>query len=224
MAHHDERFPNETPEYRAARDRLLDGELELRRKVAAVAALRRELPLGGLIPQDYAFDERDRATGATRKTKLSELFGEKDTLVVYSMMYGPKMKAACPSCTAIVDALDAQTVHIEQRTALVVVARNPIDVIQAHAESRGWRRIRLLSSSANDYNRDYHAESADGDQLPAVNVFARRPDGIHHFWSAELLYADIPGEDPRHADTFWPLWNVLDLTPEGRGTDWYPKL
>src|SRR5687767_208175 len=118
---HQERFPNETSDYRAARDRLLEAELELRRKVAEVAALRSELPLGGLIPQDYAFDERNRGTGATAKTKLSELFGQKDTLVIYSMMYGPEMKAACPSCTAIVDALDAQAIHIEQRTALAVV-------------------------------------------------------------------------------------------------------
>jgi predicted dithiol-disulfide oxidoreductase (DUF899 family) len=214
---HDTRFPNESPEYRAARDTLLAAEMELRRKVSDVAALRRTSPLGGVVPEDYTFE-------STRgPVRLSELFGDKSTLAIYSMMYGPEMDAACPSCTSIVDALDAQVHHIEQRVPLVVVAKNPLDKILAHAETRGWRRIRLLSSNKINYNRDYHAETSGGSQIPAMNVFVKRDGRIHHFWAAELLYVDIPGEDPRHVDTIWPLWNVLDLTPEGRG-DFYPAL
>jgi predicted dithiol-disulfide oxidoreductase (DUF899 family) len=214
---HETRFPHESPEYRAAREKLLAAEMELRRKVSEVAALRRTLPLGGVVPEDYTFD-------STRgPLRLSELFGDQSTLAIYSMMYGPEMDAACPSCTSIVDALDAQVHHIEQRVPLVVIAKNPLDKILAHAETRGWRRIRMLSSAGNSYNRDYHAETSGGSQIPAMNVFVKRDGRIHHFWAAELLYVDIPGEDPRHVDTIWPLWNVLDLTPEGRG-DFYPAL
>ncbi len=32
------------------------------------------------------------------------------------------------------------------------------------------------------------------------------------------------GRDPRGAPVLAPLWNVLDLTPEGRVPAWYPKL
>src|SRR5579864_5756350 len=99
------RFPGESDEYRAARNRLLEAEADLRRQTEQVAALRRSLPDGGLLKDDYVFDEA--SPGATGRVKLSELFQDgKDTLILYSFMYGPDMKQACPSCTSILDGLN----------------------------------------------------------------------------------------------------------------------
>ena len=223
------RFPNESDEYRAERAELLKAEKELRRRVEEVAARRRRLPLGGELAQNYTFEEgpRDlRAPESATKVRFSQLFEPgKDTLVVYSFMYGPQMEKPCPMCTSMLDALDAEAPHITQRVNLVVAAKSPIRRIREHARSRGWTRLRLVSTAGTTYNRDYHGEAEDGDQIPSLNVFVRRGDKIHHFYNSELLFAETPeGQDPRHVDPIWPLWNLFDFTPEGRGKDWYPKL
>jgi len=212
-------FPNESKQYRAARKALLEAELGLRRQVEDVGALRRRLPPGGEVPQDYVFmSERG-------PVKLSQLFERGNTLVAYSFMYGPRMKAACPMCTSMLDALDGNAHHIAQRTNLVVIAKSPLPRVLEHAKARGWRRLRLLSSAENTYNRDYHGENHEGAQMPMMNVFVQRDGKTRHFYGSEMLYApEEKGQNARHIDMMWPLWNVLDLTPEGRGTDWYPKL
>jgi predicted dithiol-disulfide oxidoreductase (DUF899 family) len=223
------RFPGESAEYRAARNRLLQAEIELRRSLEAVAALRRGLPAGGPIPEDYRFEEgaADLSESQTvRQVRMSELFRPgAASLIVYSFMYGPKMEVACPSCTSILDALNGAAPHVAQRANLVVVARSPIQRIRAFARGRGWRNLRLLSSADNNYNRDYHAEDAKGAQWPVLNVFVRRDGAVRHFFATELLFAPRePEQEPRHVDLVWPLWNLLDYTPEGRGKDWHPKL
>jgi predicted dithiol-disulfide oxidoreductase (DUF899 family) len=216
---HDVRFPDESAEYRAARNRLLEAEIALRRQTEAVAAQRRALPPGGPVPEDYGFEGEDGPV------KLSELFGDKDVLLLYGFMYGPAMERACPSCTSIIDALDGQMRHIRQRAAIAVVARSPLPRFQAHAKERGWRDTRLLSSAGSSFHPDYHAEDADGAQWPIMNVFQRTGGEIRHIWASELMWAPRdPGQDPRHVDSFWPLWNVLDLSPEGRGAEFRPKL
>jgi predicted dithiol-disulfide oxidoreductase (DUF899 family) len=225
---HGKRFPGESAEYRAARDRLLREEGELRRSVEAVAALRRSLPSGGTVPQDYLFEEGspDLENQTVRQVRMSELFRSGWTsLVVYSFMYGPKMEVPCPMCTSMLDGLNGNAPHVVQRANLVVVAKSPIHRIRAFARGRGWRNLRLLSSADNSYNRDYHGEDEKGAQWPMLNVFVKRDGVIRHFWASELLFAPaVPGQNPRHVDLLWPLWNVLDCTPEGRGKDWYPKL
>ncbi len=222
---HDVRFPNEPDEYRTARDALLREEIALRRHTEAVAEQRRRLPLGGEVPTDYTFDE-----GGSRTVRLSELFEDgKDTLLLYNFMFIPgeaglPLEGACPSCTSIIDAVDGEAPHISQRINLAVVAKAPIEQFEAHARTRGWRNVRLLSSANTTYNADYHGESGAG-QNPIATVFVRRDGKIHHFWSSELFFAPTePGLHPRHVDFIWPLWAVLDLTPEGRGTDWRPEL
>ncbi|HYV68169.1 MAG TPA: DUF899 family protein [Myxococcales bacterium] len=226
---HQMRFPGESEKYRAARNELLEAEIDLRRRAEEVAAQRRRLPLGGLVAQDYGFVEgpRDlRAPEAEKPVRFSQLFEPgKDTLVVYSFMYGPKMDHACPMCTSMLDGMNGQAPHVTQRVNLVVAAKSPIRRIREHARERGWTNLRLVSTAGTSYNRDYHGETDDEDQIPALNVFVRRGDQIHHFYDAELLYAPpAEGQDPRHVDTIWPLWNVFDFTPDGRGKDWYPKL
>jgi predicted dithiol-disulfide oxidoreductase (DUF899 family) len=212
-------FPGESPDYRAARNALLEAEIDLRKHTERVAALRRALPMGGEIPEDYVFDE-----GGTRP-RLSELFGDKRTLVLYSFMYGPHMEKPCPMCTSFLDGLDAQAHHLGERVALAVAARSPIARIREFARTRPWNRLRLLSCEGTTYARDYHGEDARDNQWPMMNVFAKKGGKVVHFWGTEMLYAaGEAGEDTRHIDAMWPLWNVLDVTPEGRGEKWYPKL
>lgn len=219
------RFPNETPGYRRARERLLKAEIGLRKQVETVAVLRRKLPLGGVVTQDYVFEGADALTGM-RSMRFSELFTPgKDTLILYSFMYGPAMTHACPSCTSIIDSLDGAATHVSQRVNMAVVAKSPLPRILSFARERGWRNVQLLSSAGNSYNHDYHAEDDAGKQWPILNVFVKRAGRIRHFWASELLFAKAEkGQNQRHVDMIWPLWNLFDCTPEGRGRDWYPKL
>jgi predicted dithiol-disulfide oxidoreductase (DUF899 family) len=211
-------FPNETKQYRTARKKLLAAELALRKQIEKTAAMRRKLPAGGEVPQDYVFTS-ERGT-----IRLSQLFERGNTLVAYSFMYGPNMKQACPMCTSFLDGLNGNAQHIAQRTDLVVIAKSPIERILEYARGRGWNNLRLLSSAGNTYNRDYHGENDKGQQ-PMMNVFVKKGGKLRHFYGSEVLYApEEKGQNARHNDLMWPLWNVLDLTPEGRGTDWYPKL
>ena len=236
-------FPAESPQYRAARDRLLDQEIELRRATEAVAAARRELPAGGIVPQDYAFRGAGQ-DGSPADVRLSGLFAPgKDSLVIYSMMFPrdpgdhrpgpvsgqtarlPLAEGPCPSCTALLDQLEGAAGHVTQRVNLVAVAQSPLPRILTFARERGWRRLRLLSSAGNTYNRDYLAETAQGSQQPMLNVFHRDGETIRHFWGSELLYAPAePGQEYRHVGTIEPLWNLFDFTREGRGTDWDEQL
>ena len=226
---HAKRFPGESTAYRAARDRLLAAEIELRRNIEKVAAVRRALPAGGEIPQDYVFDEGAVDLGdmrEVRQVRFSELFARPDaSLVVYSFMYGPNMAKACPSCTSILDSLDRTAPHARERVNLVVVAKSPLARIRAHTRDRGWRNLRLLSSANNTYNRDYHGEDEKGAQLPTLNVFTMGDGRVRHAYCTELLFTPSdPGQDARHVDLVWPLWNLFDFTREGRGTDWHPRL
>ena len=236
-------FPGESAEYRAARDRLLEQEIELRRAMEAVAAARRRLPPGGVVPQDYVFQAHGSG-GGLADVRLSEFFAPgKDSLLIYSMMFprasdddspGPRSgqtallplaEGPCPSCTALLDQLDGAAEHASQRVNLAVAAKAPIERVLTFARERGWRRLRVLSSAGSTYNRDYLAETADGEQQPMLNVFHRDGNTIRHFWGSELFYAPSePGQDPRHVGTLEPLWNLFDLTPEGRPADWYEQL
>jgi len=214
-------FPGESKRYRTARNRLLTAERELREQVERVARMRRKLPLGGEIPEDYVFEEEP-----AHSVKLSDLFRNGlDTLVLYSFMFGPEMKQACPMCTSFLDSLNGAAPHVGQRVNLAVVAKSPITRLREFAQGRGWHNLRLLSSAHNTYNRDYHGETSDGGQLPLLSVFVRRGGKIYHTYSTELLFAPPEkGQNERHIDMAWPLWNLLDFTPEGRGADWFPSL
>ena len=220
-------FPGESLEYRAARDRLLEQEAELRRVTEAVAAARRELPPGGVVPQDYVFQQAGPG-GTPTEVRLSELFvGGLDTLVIYNFMFPRSLddEGPCPHCTSMLDALDGAAQHITQRVNFAVVAKAPLPRILAYAHQRGWRGLQLLSSAGTTYNRDYFGEDAEGGQRPMLNVFQRDGEAIRHFWGSELLDAPTePGQDPRHVDSIDPQWNLFDFTPQGRGTDWYPDL
>jgi predicted dithiol-disulfide oxidoreductase (DUF899 family) len=236
-------FPGESPEYRAARERLLEQEIELRRAMETVAAARRQLPPGGVVPEDYVF-QGARADGAPTDVRLSQLFESgRNSLAIYSFMFPrdpgddrpgpatgqtallPLEKGPCPSCVALLDQLDGAAEHASQRVNVAGVAKAPLPRILTFAAERGWRRLRFLSSATNTYNRDYLAETADGAQRPMLTVFHRDGDVIRHFWSSELFYAPCdPRQAPRHVGTLEPVWNLFDLTPEGRPRDWDEQL
>lgn len=212
------RHPNESAEYRQARQALLVEEIELRRQMERVAEMRRELPTGGEVTGAYSFIAEDG-----REVTLGDLFGEHDTLVVYSYMFGPQRTAPCPMCTSFMGGFDHKIPDIQQRVGIAFTARSPIERMVEVKRSRGWTKIPLFSDSSGDYTRDY--VSAEDSDMPAYNVFTRRDGTIRHFWSEEVSsdMAD-PGQDPRGAVEMDPLWLLLDTTPEGRGTDWAPRL
>jgi predicted dithiol-disulfide oxidoreductase (DUF899 family) len=215
----DMRFPNESAEYRRAREALLAEEIELRRHIERVAEQRRALPPGGEVKKDYAFE------GEQGPVSFAELFGGKDSLVVYNYMYGPQRERPCPMCTSLLSAWDGEVPDIQQRTALAIVARSPIARLTAFKRERGWRYLPLYSDISGEFSRDYHALTKDGGDDAAFNVFMRRDDVVRHFWAGEMNGASSdPGQDPRGAPDLMPLWTILDVTPQGRGTDWYPKL
>ena len=165
---------SESDSYRAARNDLLHAEIALRRSIEDVAALRRKLPLGGAVPEDYSFEEGAADlddSSAARKVHMSELFEPgKDTLTIYSFIHGPSMASACTSCTSVLDGLNGSAPHVSQRINFAVVAKSPIERIRAFARERGWHNLRLLSSASNTYNRDYFGEGPEGNQLPSLNV------------------------------------------------------
>ncbi len=236
-------FPGESREYRAARDRLLEQEIELRRAMESVAVARRGLPPGGLAPRDYVFHGAG-TDGAPVEVRLSELFAPgKDSLVLYSFMFprdpgdqtpGPTVgqtallplaEGPCPSCTALIDQLEGAADHARQHINLAVVAKAPLPRLLTFAQEREWKRLPFLSSAKNTYNVDYHAETREGTQRPMLTVFHRYGNAIRHFWSSELFYAPTePGQHPRHVGTIEPLWNMLDFTPEGRPQGWEEQL
>lgn len=216
-------YPNESREYRAARNELLQQELALREQIERVASQRRALPPGGALKENYVFAERVK--GKDVSVRFSQLFApDKDTLFLYNFMYSPDMSEACPMCSAFLDGLHGQIIHLLQRINVAVVAKHSLDKIHEHAASRGWDHFRLLSSADNSYNNDYFGETEDG-QTTMANVFVRSGKEIRHFWGTEMSYADsIEGGNMRHLDLAWAMWNVLDMTPGGRGEDFYPEL
>ena len=232
------RYPNESAEYRAARNALLDEEIALRKQIEAVAAKRRSLPVGGKLPEDYVF-ERIGHNSMPEKVKMSELFGRHDTLILYSFMYGPERELPCPGCTHLLDGIDGAAQHVGERAALHVVAKSPIARLAAWAHERGWEHLSLVSTAGNSYDADYfgdtskfsermrrqHAVPAGQDWDETIfNVFRKSDGGITHFWGSEMSFAPAaPEQHHRAGDLADPLWGLLDMTPEGRG-NFFPKV
>lgn len=210
-------YPNESAAYREARNALLAEEIELRRHIERVARRRRELPPGGEVRRDYRFEGEEGAVA------FADLFRDKNSLIAYSFMFGPEREQMCPMCNSFMNAWERKVADIEQRASMVMIARSPIERIKKLKGERGWKNLRLYSDVSGDYTRDYvSSELAD---IPAYNVFTRADGTIRHFWSGEMgEKTSDPGQDPRGAPDLDPLWTLLDTTPEGRGSEWYPKL
>jgi predicted dithiol-disulfide oxidoreductase (DUF899 family) len=213
-------FPGESPAYRQARQDLLRQEIEFRRQMTRLVEQRQALPDGPVIAKDYRFvDENGNNIG------LTDLFGNKATLVTYFWMYGPQRARPCPMCTNWLGAINGNAADIKRRVALKILGRSPVERQLAFAAERGWRDLDVVQTVGDDYARDLGLINEDGSENPALAVFKRDGDRVRLFWASEMTreMAD-PGQDPRDAPDIASLWSVLDLTPEGRGTDWYPKL
>ncbi len=202
------RYPNESREYRDARDALLKDEQELIDKVKAVAAKRRTLPRGGQLKEDYVFKwATEDKVG--KSVKFPELFGDKNTLLIYSFMYGPNWDNPCPSCTSLVDGFDRTWYQVAQNAAFVAIAKAPAEKINAWAKKRGWSQIPLVSGYESTFQADYKCQKDSDDmQLPVMHVFKKQDGKIFHFWATESM--------SNHVDTVWPYWNLMDFTPGGR--------
>jgi len=229
-------FAGESADYRAARDRLLDNEIALRRQMEAVAEERRALPPGPLVGQDYLF-ARIGAGGKPEQVKLSDLFAPGTTsLLIYNMMFPrhkaddrpqpskgsfatlPREDTPCPSCTSMVDQLNGAAHHFAAAGFnFAVCVEAPIDRAQDYADQRGWTNVDMLSAAGTSYREDMNAIFDDGQLAPVTTVFQKTPEGIHIFWASEMMFAGSdPGQDPRQQGTIEPLWNMMDLMPEGR--------
>ena len=202
------RYPNESREYRSAREALLKEEQELVEKVKAVAAKRRTLPPGGELKEDYVFQwANDGKVG--EQVKFSELFGDKKTLLLYSFMFGPNWDNPCPSCTSLMDGFDRTWYQVNQNAAFVAIAKAPAEKINAWAKERGWSQIPMVSGYESPFQADYKCqEESDDMQLPVMHVFRKQDGKIFHFWGTETM--------ANHVDTVWAYWNLMDFTPEGR--------
>ena len=202
------RLPNESQKYRDARDALLKEEQALVDKLKAVAARRRQLPLGGELKEDYVFQwANDGKVG--QKVKFSELFEDKNSLLVYSFMFGPGWDKPCPSCTSLVDGFDRSAYQVTRHAAFVAVAKAQPKRINEWPAERGWTQIALLSGFESPFQADYKCQGENDDmQWPVMLSFTKRDGKIFHFWSTEL--------PSNHVDTVWPYWNLMDFTPEGR--------
>lgn len=213
-------LPNESKEYLAKREEVRLAEIELLNIREKCAQLRRELPPGPIV-KDYEFLEGPAALDAgdtpLAKVRLSELFTSPDrSLVIYQFMYGKKQTTPCPMCTSWLDGFNGIAPHLAQNIDLAVVAAADVPSLRAHARSRGWNKLRLLSAGESTFKYDLGSEDAEGGQDSTISVFTRDKDGsVRHFYSGHSwLTEDIRD---RGIDEFNPLWNVLDLTPQGRG-------
>ena len=216
------KFPNESDQYRRQRNELLEAEIRLRDEIETVAEKRRQLALGGRLKKDYQF-ERIGDDGKSQPVSFQDLFAEHDSLILYSMMFGKEWDAPCPSCTSIVDSLNANSRGVEEIAAIAVIAAASAQQLQEWAERRHWR-INLVSAGDSSYLIDYAGfETEDPGLVSCMNVFRSTPDGIFHFWASELLSRPMENGHPRHVDIVWPMWNLLDMTPDGRGDVLVPK-
>lgn len=213
-------FPGASAAYDAARQALLAEEIEFRRHATRLVAQRQALPPGPVIEKHYRFkDEQAFEVG------LRDLFGDNDTLVAYFWMYGPQRERPCPMCTNWLGAVNGNAADIKQRVALKILGRSPVERQYAFAQERGWRDLNFVQTVGDDWAKDLGVLMPDGSEYPALTVFRRDGDTVRLFWASEMTgeMAD-PGQDPRDSPDIASLWSILDLTPNGRGTDWYPKL
>jgi predicted dithiol-disulfide oxidoreductase (DUF899 family) len=214
---------NEPAEYLSKRDELRLAEIELIRQSERVAELRRQLPKGAVI-QDYEFEEGparlDAGDTPTRTVRLSELFTAPDRpVVIYHFMYGKKQSSPCPMCTLVIDGWNGVAHHLAENVDIAIVAAADPTAVRALARTRGWDNLRLLSCGANTFKYDLGSEDHEGNQDSTVSVFTREGDGaLRHFYTAHPSMSKDIRE--RGLDLLCPVYNILDLTPQGRG-DWY---
>ena len=213
-------FGNESPQYAKAREALLAEEIEVRRHLTRLAAQRQALPPGPVVDKAYRFKDENGA-----ELSLGDLFGNHRTLITYFWMFGPQRARPCPMCTNWLGGVNGNAQDIKQRAALKIIGRSPIERQKAFALERAWHDLDFVQTVGDDYAEDLGGLDAQGSESPLLVVYRKSGDAVRVFYAAEMpMAAADPGQDPRGAIDIAPLWNMLDITPEGRGEDWYPKL
>lgn len=213
-------FSGESDDYARARESLLAEEIEVRRHLTRLTRQRQQLPPGPVIEKDYRFKD---ANGAD--VSLADLFGEHDTLITYFWMYGPARERPCPMCTNFLGGANGNAADVKQRAAFKILGRSPVERQKAFAMERGWQGLDFVQTVSDDYASDLGMLGDDGAEFPGFTVYCKDGDKVRVFYAAEMPFeAADPGQDPRGPVDIAPLWNILDMTPEGRGEDWYPKL
>jgi predicted dithiol-disulfide oxidoreductase (DUF899 family) len=213
-------FPGESDDYAKAREALLAEEIEVRRHLTRLAEQRQALPPGPVVEADYRFVD-----GNGEEVTLLDLFGDHDTLITYFWMYGPHRERPCPMCTNFLGGANGNANDVKQRAAFKILGRSPVERQRAFAVERGWRDLEFVQTLGDDYANDLGLLDDEGNESPALVVYQKDGDQVRLFWSAEMpAEAADPGQDPRTAPDVAPLWLLLDLTPEGRGTDFYPRV
>jgi predicted dithiol-disulfide oxidoreductase (DUF899 family) len=214
----------ESEAYRKARTELLEAEIALKDQCERVAALRRKLPVETEV-EDYILEEGPaelEKEGPFNKVRLSGLFADvSKPLVVYQFMYGAAQKKPCPMCTLWIDGFNGVAHHLRQRVNFAIIAQVGIGELREWGRQRGWHKLRLASSAGSNFKTDLHYQDADGKQDAGISVFVRSPEGsVKHFYSGAAIMKE---KINRGIDLLSPVWNIFDLTPEGRG-DWNAKL
>jgi predicted dithiol-disulfide oxidoreductase (DUF899 family) len=213
------RFPGESEAYALAREVLLADEIEFRRHMTRVSEKRMALPPGPAVQRDYRFKDENGA-----EVGLAELFDSHDTLITYFWMYGPQRERPCPMCSNWLGGVNGNAADLKQRLSLKILGRSSIERQKAFAAERGWRDLEFVQTVGDAYANDLHLLSVDGGESPALVVYRKDGNTVRVFYAAEMPpEAADPGQDPRTSPDIAPLWNLLDLTPDGRG-QWYPKL
>jgi predicted dithiol-disulfide oxidoreductase (DUF899 family) len=203
-------MPGADEAYRRARDRLRSAEIELRDRIEEVAAMRRSLPPGPVVPNFEFLDGGNRVC-------LSELFADgKPDLILYHLMYGANDDSFCPMCSLWIDGFNGIAPHVTQRANFVIASRAPVDTLSAWGAHRGWDRLRLLSDDGPAFARAVDAEDADGNPDSTIVVFAKDCERVRHVYTAHPMLDDRE----RGIDLLCPVWHLFDLMPSGRG-DWY---
>ena len=169
-----ERLANESPQHRKRRAELLEAEIALKDQMERVSQLRRELGPGTPLETDWMLqvgpDDLD-SDAVPRKVKLSELFGEHDTLLLMHFMFGGSQKQLCPMCSMWADGYDAVVKHLSRRVAFAVEGR--LETFRSFARERAWGRFRIVSSAGSSLKDDLGMQTPEGGQLPGVSVFSR---------------------------------------------------
>jgi predicted dithiol-disulfide oxidoreductase (DUF899 family) len=217
---------NESDEYLRKREELRLAEVESMKLREKVAELRRQLPQGAIVT-DYEFIEGPADLNAgdtpTHNVRLSDLFSAPDrSLVIYHLMYGKKQTKPCPMCTMWIDGYNGIAHHLAQNLDFAVVAAADLPALREFGRARGWKNLRLLSAGESTFKYDLGSEYNDGSQDSTMSVFTRDADGtVRHFYSAHPSIGSEIKE--RGIDLLTPVYNMMDLTREGRG-NWYASL
>ncbi len=185
-----------------AMDNIIEGiSAQVLKLKQGLVDLRHKTPIHNV--EDYTLKSSDG-----KDSKLSELFGDKqDLIVIHNMGKG------CNYCTMWADGFNGVLPHLEDRAAVALVSPDSPEVLEEFATSRGWR-FALYSGEGSTFIKDMGFQDGEGQCKPGVSTFRRLDDGsIERVAKAPFG----PGDD------FCGVWHLFDLL-SGGAQGWEPKV